>query len=360
MQQVFLKHLKRELRFDDKICAEATLDDIDTKKVEWYLEERYKARKVSKSELPYEQLLVNLGAARKVNGDIRPTNAGILFFGKYPQRFFVQSPLRVVRFKGTDVTHPVLNSIDCHGTIWEMVNQAEEFIRMHVRLLSYRTSHSFRRTERFEYPLKALREAVINALIHRDYRSTADTRVFIFDDRFEVISPGTFPEGVTPDKPWHRPVNPILCSLIYDIGWIEKYGSGIPMMKRLCRQQGNKEPYYDLRSVETVIIFESPVKERTFIDIVDLTERLNERQQKAIWYIQEYGRITNREYRKIFDVAKDTAHRDLTDMVKKGIIIRKGVGPGTHYTLKSDDKSDDKSFINSTKSLSSLWFTLPV
>ena len=281
-------------------------------------------------------MLVNLGAARKVNGDIRPTNAGILFFGKYPQRFFVQSPLRVVRFKGTDVTHPVLNSIDCHGTIWEMVNQAEEFIRMHVRLLSYRTSHSFRRTERFEYPLKALREAVINALIHRDYRSTADTRVFIFDDRFEVISPGTFPEGVTPDKPWHRPVNPILCSLIYDIGWIEKYGSGIPMMKRLCRQQGNKEPYYDLRSVETVIIFESPVKERTFIDIVDLTERLNERQQKAIWYIQEHGKITKREYVELCECSTATAKRDLNDMVSKGVIEQVGkTGRGVYYRLKT-------------------------
>ena len=124
------------------------------------------------------------------------------------------------------------------------VNTAEEFIRRNIRLLSFRTSRSFQRDDKFEYPLNALREAIINALIHRDYQETADVRVFIFDNRVEIINPGTFPEGVSPDEPTHKPVNPTLSQFMFDIGFIERYGAGIRMMRRLCEEWGNKAPRY--------------------------------------------------------------------------------------------------------------------
>ncbi len=132
-----------------------------------------------------------------------------------------------------------------------MIDTAEDFIRKNIRLLGTRTEKSFRREDKFEYPLKALREAIVNALIHRNYFETGDVRVFIFDNRIEIINPGSFPEGGSPKNPRHKPVNEILCQLIYDIGLIEKYGSGIQMMKELSRSWGNKEPYYDLHPIET-------------------------------------------------------------------------------------------------------------
>ena len=200
-----------------------------------------------------------------------PTHASILFFGKYPQRFFQNAQLRVVRFKGTSVTHPVIDRLDCSGALWEMVDAAEEFIRKNIRLLSLRTSKSFQRDDKFEYPLEALREAIINALIHRNYQKHSDVRVFIFDNRVEVINPGTFPEGVSPDAPVHEPVNPILSQFMYDVGFIERYGSGIKMMHRLCREWGNKEPRYELHLLETKVIFDSPIQESTFIEIDDIS-----------------------------------------------------------------------------------------
>ena len=103
--------------------------------------------------------------------------------------FFLNSQLRIARFKGTDVIHPVIDRLDCRGTLWEMIDMAEEFIRRNIRLLSFRVSTSFQREDKFEYPLDALREAIINALIHRNYLEPADVRVFIFDDRVEIINP---------------------------------------------------------------------------------------------------------------------------------------------------------------------------
>jgi len=321
--------------WDEQICEGADIKDIDEKKVRWFLDERERKRNVAKPEdMPLGELLINIRGAKRVDGSVKPTNAGILFFGKSPQRFFVNSALRVAKFKGTDVTHPVLDRVDCKGTIWEIINTAQEFIRRNIRLLSFRTPADFRRTEKFEYPIDALREAMINALIHRDYSEPADVRVFLFDDRMEIINPGTFPEGVTPEKPTHKPVNPTLCSLTYDVGFIEKYGSGIKMMRKLCREWESKEPYYELHPVETKIVFESRVKDTTYVEVMDISDKLNERQKKAMYSVQKKGFITRKEYMEINGISNKTAYIELKDLVSKGMVTTGGKGRGVKYSVK--------------------------
>ena len=148
-------------------------------------------RNVSKPQgMSIAALLENINA---VSDDSTPTHAGLLFFSKHPQRrFFYNAQLRVVRFKGTSVIHPVIDRLDCDETLWENVDAAEEFIRKNIRLLSFRTSRSFQRDDKFEYPLNALREAIINALIHRNYQETADVRAFIREyAEINHISPRT-------------------------------------------------------------------------------------------------------------------------------------------------------------------------
>ncbi len=212
-----------------------------------------------------------------------------------------------------------------------MVNTAEEFIRKNIRLLGTRTEASFRREDKFEYPIKALREAINNALVHRNYLETGDVRVFIFDNRIEIINPGNFPEGVSPDNPIHKPVNEILSKFVYDIGFIDKYGSGIQMMKDLSKEWGNNEPYYDLHPVETKIIFESQIQESTYIE---LPEYLNKRQQKALEYIKIKKRITSKQYQQINKVSKRTVWKDINGLLEGDMIIKKSSGAHTYYVLK--------------------------
>ena len=174
---------------------------------------------------------------------------------------------------------------------------------------------------------------MINALIHRNYSETGDVRVFIFDDRVEIINPGTFPNGVTPKKPKHKPVNEILSQLVYDVGLIEKYGSGIKMMNELSKKWGNKEPYYKLHPIETKIIFESQIKESTYVE-EDVLEGLNDRQRKAVEYIKEKKIITNREYRKINSVSNRIAFEELSNLIGAGIIVKKGEGRSIYYVFR--------------------------
>ena len=322
--------------WDQLLVTRAGIDDIDEKKVEWYLTRRETIRNVSKpQDMSIAAFLKNING---ISEDGTPTHAGLLFFSKHLlRRFFYNAQLRVVRFKGTSVLHPVIDRLDCFETLWENVNAAEEFIRKNIRLLSLRNTGSFQRDDKFEYPLDALREAIINALIHRNYQEPADVRVFIFDNRVEVINPGTFPEGVSPDAPTHKPVNPILSQLMFDVGLIERYGAGIRMMKRLSEEWGNREPRYEFHPLQTTIIFDSPIQESTFIEIDDISAQLNERQKNAFSYVQRHGQIATKEYVEINHVSRQTAYAELTDLTKKGLLTVVGKGRGTKYVRKVID-----------------------
>ncbi|MEK7173320.1 MAG: RNA-binding domain-containing protein [Patescibacteria group bacterium] len=329
-ESLLMEKNRHKMKFDIEICEEAALEDIGTRKISWYLKEREKARNISrKINMSTKELLTNL----KCLVDGKPTNAGILFFGKYPQRFMPNARLRVVKFKGNDVINPTLDSATCEGTLPEMIDLAEDFIRKNIRLLGTRTEKSFRREDKFEYPIKAVREAVINAMIHRNYFESGDVRVFIFDNRIEITNPGTFPKGVTPQHPEHKPVNEILCQLIFDIGQIEKYGSGIKMMRSLSKEWGNKEPYYKLSPISSTIIFESQIKESSYIEVSGF-KGLNERQKKGIECLKEKGKMTRKDYEKVNKTTKRTSVRDLNELLKNNIIKTIGKGPAQYYTLK--------------------------
>jgi len=322
----------KKIYWDDRICEEASLTDIDDGKVKWYLQRKEEVRVVKKpKKMKMETLLLNIRAAKEIGKKIRPTNAGILFFAKNPQRFILQSQLRIARFAGKTLTRDFLDKLDCSGTLWEIIESAEEFVRKNSRLFGFRTEFNFRRIDKLEYPLKAIREAIINAVIHRDYREPADTRILIFNDKIEIVSPGSFPKGVTPKKPKHVPINPILCQLMYDVGFIEKYGTGIYMMKETCGEYGIPEPKYEISGVETKLTFHSGGKAVILSEIEKLGVELKEREKKALKYAFEKGFITNKIYTDINKVSNKTASLELRNLEKKRLLEIKGKGRSTKY-----------------------------
>ena len=329
-ERLILEKHKDKLQFDTQRCKKADLKDIDQKKVQAYLKLREKNRNMSsKIKIPLNQFLINVKA---IEGK-HPTNAGILFFGKEPLYFISHARLRLVRIKGVKIYGNILDRLDCEGTLWEMVDDGEDFIRKNIRLLGFRTDKSFRREDKFEYPIRALREAIINGLIHRDFFNPADVRVFIFDDRVEVVSPGPFPRGVTPKKPQHKPVNKILSELMYDIGYIEKYGSGIYLENELCLKNGNKKPVYEITPNQTTVIFKSQVEDVTVVELDEtLMSQLNERQRKAMEYVKKEGGITRPIYCQINEIGETYAKKELNELIGKHILRRVGRGKSTHYT----------------------------
>lgn len=121
---------------------------------------------------------------------------------------------------------------------------------------------------------------------------------------------------------------------MYDIGLIEKYGSGIYMINELCEEWGIPRPEYELSEVETTVSFRSGGKAIVISEIEKMGVELNERQREGLKIVFEKGKITNADYAKMFEISRNTATNDLTELVEKGLIKRVGRGRGSYYTPK--------------------------
>jgi ATP-dependent DNA helicase RecG len=237
----------------------------------------------------------------------------------------------MARMKGKEVNGVILDRLDCDGTLWEMIEQAEKFLKEHINFMGFRTSKSFQRVDKFDIPIKALRELIINALIHRDYETTADVRVFVFDDRIEIINPGTFPKGVTPKKPLHKPVNNLLSQYMYDIGFIEKYGSGIVGVRSLLKENGNRELRYVLSKIETRAVTYSQVGERVGERV---GEKLTGNQEKIIRLISEKREVSARELSAEVGISSRKVEENIFKLKKKGMLKRIGSARGGYWEIK--------------------------
>jgi ATP-dependent DNA helicase RecG len=236
----------RLLRYDEQPTPGATYDDMDPTQVNRYLQRRAEVRGTA-GLVPsdHRQLLRNLNALTEVGGDLIPTRGGLLVFGRDPQKLLPHSEIRLARFRGLEMGD-FIDRADLRGTLPEMIDEAEKFVQRNIRLIGLR--EGFQRVDRLEYPLAAVREAITNAVAHRDYAIEGSTiRVAIFDDRIEVYSPGGLPPGVTVDNIEGNHVlrNRIIANLLYDMGYIEKWGSGVIAMKRAMRAWGLPDPSFE-------------------------------------------------------------------------------------------------------------------
>lgn len=196
------------------------------------------------------------------------------------------------------------------------------------------------RREIWDYPLDALREAAINALVHRDYLDTSATiEVRIYDDELILSNPGKLMPPLTieqlKEKHSGRQRNPLIATVFYYANLIESWGSGTLKMITLCKEQNLPEPEFVERKGglgEFTVIFHKDI-----FNEEELRKRgLNERQIQAVMYVKEKGKITNKEYQEISKISERTATRDLFDLVSKKIFVQVGsTGKGTNYILKT-------------------------
>ena len=186
------KQERKAFTWDEKICEGANLEDIDDNKVKWFLDKARRERNLDIDiNTPAIEALEKLELAR--NG--RLTNAAVLLFSKNTQKFFRQAKLRCARYKGTTpITFIDLKIIE--GNLIDQVEEAENFVLSHIKRAAKIVM--FKREEVWEYPPNALREAIVNAVCHRDYSNTSDITIGIFDDRIEISDPGNLPEPLTP------------------------------------------------------------------------------------------------------------------------------------------------------------------
>lgn len=318
---------QRQTKWDEETCEGATITDIEAEKVQWFLRKATFERRLEiDPAISVKDALERIGLLKKD----KLTNAAILLFGKNPQRFFMQSELRCARFKGIEP----LEFIDMKvfaGTITDQREDAVEFVKEHIKL--HAKIIETERVERWEYPLEALREALTNALCHRNYELASNVQVRIFDDRIEVWGCGPLPQPLTVEdlRTKHDSIlrNPLIGKCLFLIKFIEQWGTGTNRIIRECLNYNLPEPLFEEIAGNLVVTFR-----KSKFTVEYLKElNLNERQMKALNYLKANEKITRKEYSSLFKCSPRTAFDDLQAMMDKKIVKRKGKGKYTYYVM---------------------------
>lgn len=313
----------------DAITGDYTIDEIDEESVRKFIKLAIKSgrlRAVDESE-DIKTVLKRL----KLIPNGKLTNGAILLFGKDPQKYFINAVVRVGRLKDEST---IIGDRLIAGNLFRQVEEVEEAIKGFINV-RYEIKDELVRKNIWDYPLDAIREALLNALIHRDYfKFNVQTQIKIFEGYIWFFNIGGLPEGITIEllKGPHSsvPRNPLIAHIFYLAGFIEEYGSGIRRMTESLSGAGL--PYPEFK--EEFAGFSLYMRKDKYSNERLREMGLNERQIRAVMYVKEEGKITNKVYRNITGLSDEGARIDLTELIDRGLLQRKNKGRGAHYVLK--------------------------
>lgn len=324
------------VRFDEQINHRFKYPtDFSSARLRTYLE-----RIGVRTDTVPEKSLLNLTVAER-DAPLLFKNAGVMLFAREPARFISNNKVICARFEGSVKTAGIIDRADYQDDLLSNVDNALQFVRKNTRTAG--KIIEFQRIDKTEYPYEAVREAILNAVMHRDYFiENAPVHVNIFDDRIEVISPGSLPKGVTLETLGEMsvPRNNLVTDLVLRTGLIEKLGTGIQRMRNLLIEHGLEEPEFQESPQLFKVTFYGPGEK--ILELIpdakgqDLRELgLNERQIQALaLLVNAKETMTNRKYRDLFAVSNKTVYRDLDGLLEKGFIEKHGQGRSVYYTAR--------------------------
>ena len=252
------KGLINVLPFDCSNSANVQLKNLAISKMRQFVRD---ARIERKWNIPANATPVKiLEALRLVDDNGRILNPAVLLFGKDPQRFFPASCVKCAWFLTDRVEKPMADHQIYTGDIFKMVDDATFFVMSHIsnQIGPHDAADSAAATSRFELPEPAVREAIVNAVCHRDYSSAASVQVMLFKDRLEIWSPGPLPKGMTLAKMYKRhksyPANPLLAYAMFLRKYVEQTGTGTGDIIARCREWGLPDPQWQVEDGEDFVM----------------------------------------------------------------------------------------------------------
>lgn len=241
----------KSLFYDELPISNAKLTDIDISAFRYFIENYIKLETNNEEEII--NYLSNFHLVDKES--LIPTLSGILFFAYNPQRFISESRIVCAVINGTDIGEITLETKNLTGKISDIIHNIESFFKIALRKIHH--IKDFQPEYDFEIPLTALREAVINAIAHRDYTINAPIRVLIFTDRVEIRSPGKLPNTVTIDSikvgGSHVLRNPTIYNMLLKMKMVTDLGSGVRRIIKLVKEHLNEDVEFENRESEFVV-----------------------------------------------------------------------------------------------------------
>ena len=316
--------------WDEVPESAAMLDDIDDASLKSYIAASIHAGRIADvEELSKADLIAKLRLTDD-HGNIK--RAAIVLFGKNPAKFFNNCIVKIGRFGKDSSDLRFQETIE--GNIVYLLKEVLEQLnrKFFTRAISF---EGMQRIEKGEYPIAALREMLLNALVHRNYLGSSVVQMRIFENYINIWNEGELPAGISLEslKRQHpsRPRNLLIADICFKGGYIDAWGSGTLRIISTCKEAGLPDPeIIEQDGGILVTLFKNKYSAEQLKKM-----NLNGRQLGAVLYLLEKGSITNTEYQKINGISRQTATRDLKELVEKFKILRReGItGSGTSYTL---------------------------
>ena len=348
-REMFVERLKaarpHDFAWDGQIARGVTIDDMDEERIRSAVRLGIAGGRINASAegATVETLLSKLNLLK----DGKPTNAAVMLFGKntddYPQLL-----LRMACFKGND-KNEFLDNKRQTGNFFDLLDAGTTFYYRNLRLAGKIVG--MRREEQLEIPAEALREALINALCHREYSNPrASASLAVYADRVEIVNPGRFPAQLTPEniKQQHEsfPYNLKIAQVLYQTTYLESWGSGVKRMMDLCEAQHVDDPEYRLGENTVTIIFQRHFDSQNDSQN-DSQKSLNERQKKIVMLMCEDRRISVNSIAVRLSLSRPTVYREikkinaLTELYWEGS-AKTGHWEGKVFDSQNDSQSDSQ------------------
>lgn len=319
---------KSGVTWDDAVEPRASYNDINEKTVATFLKASENAGRLPVDEnLTLPELFEKLRLTQ--NGQLK--RAAIILFGKDPAKFYPNTFVKIGRFGKNDADLKFQETEEGNLIVLLQGVLTQLNHKFLIRQIEFEGMH---RIEKGEYPVPAIREMLLNSLVHRNNMG-APIQIRVYDDKISIWNEGSLPEGLTLDalKRSHasRPRNPIIADVCFKGGYIDAWGRGTIKILDSCKQAELPEP--DMQELDggfIITLFKNNLTEELLIKL-----GLNDRQVKAVLFVKEKGKITNKEYQGLFAVSRETASRDLVKLAELGIFSNSGSkGAGSFFILK--------------------------
>lgn len=327
-----MERQRRNFGYDEEINYEVAFSNLDLAPLAKVFKKQGK--------ILDEQKLLSLKLMKEENNTLYPTNALLILLGK-----LAHCQVKCARFKGTTMD-VFIDKKEYHGDIFSILENMQNFILNHIHLRG-EISGLFR-NDTYEIPPVALREALINALIHRDYiNGGRDIKVGVYDDIVNIVSPGGFPNTITAadiEAGRSEARNKVVANVFKVLGLIEQWGSGIKRIKSSCLAHGLVEPQIaesgDFVDVEiyrpllnTVIVLDQSTPDTAGYRRILPDSGLSHEEQLIIDYITNNQQINSKQVESLLTLKERRVREILSLMVEVGLLVRKGSGPKTYYIL---------------------------
>ncbi|WP_162416153.1 ATP-binding protein [Cyclobacterium roseum] len=318
---------KKGKRWDGVPVPNVSTNDLKKETFDFFRKRAFRSQRIDEESLAdsNEHLIENL----QLKEGKFLKRASILLFYTNPEKYVTGAYIKIGFFESDS---DLRFQDEIHGNLFEQIEKTTEllFTKYIKALISY---EGLNRVETYEYPKEAIREALLNAVAHKDYSGGVPIQISVYNDKLMIWNEGQLPENWTVknllEKHASRPYNPDIAHALFRSGYIESWGRGTIKIINECKKAGIPEPVFTYDSSDISIEFRKDIYNEKHLQSLDL----NVRQVKAVLYVKEKGRITNKQYQDINNTTDRTALRDLETLIELKIIKRIGEKKGAYYEL---------------------------